>query len=240
MTFGRNTMISDGHFSARRGKSYYPILIVQIFQHVLPHSTSLNNRSHGRHALETSPPLSTPSNLLLQLVPLTNLPREQGDINAFYLSSFASPPSSSTPPLKKAKLSKKPTKSGKYTAELDSLPDWMATYDSDPDSDSGPTSSKRGHERTSKLSVHSAIHSIPSHTAVYTQLWIALLGIYLDDSWTRRILVGLHGPRGVLSYMAADKRVRMADWLGGLVDRGGPLGMLAMNGLFVLMTSYNL
>lgn len=32
----------------------------------------------------------------------------------------------------------------------------------------------------------------------------------------------------------------MADWLGGLVDRGGANALLAMNGLFILMTQFNL
>ena len=62
----------------------------------------------------------------------------------------------------------------------------------------------------------------------------------LDDNWTKRILVGLHGGSGILGYMLPDRRVRVADWLGGLVDQGGVKGMLAINGLFVLMTQYNM
>lgn len=116
----------------------------------------------------------------------------------------------------------------------------MEAYDSD-SSDSSPSSVPRGRERTSKLSLLSAIHSVGAHTTAYTELWLSVLSrVELAGGWTRKILVGLHGQSGILSYMRPDKRVRVADWLGSLVDRGGVEGMLAVNGLFVLMTQYNL
>lgn len=192
-----------------------------------------------------------------QLLPLTNLPRLAEDLNAFYIPSFSSAPSLSS---KKAKLSsqtqneskaskkaksKSKSKSGSSKdKDLDALPSWMETYESSSSEDesSGPKRS-RERERTSALSTHASIHSVPSHTSQYTDLWLVVLGgssVVLDDVWTRKILVGLHGTNGILSHMANNKRVRITDWLGGLVDKGGALGMLAMNGLFVLMTTYNL
>jgi U3 small nucleolar RNA-associated protein 19 len=196
------------------------------------------------HALRNDPePLSHPDNLLGQLVPLTNLPRLQEDLNTFFIPSLAVPASS--PTVKKLK----PTKSGtkkkrKQDGVVDKLPDWMATYDSDYSSSDTPTAekgSKRPRIRTTQLSIHASIHSVPSHLNQYTSIWEMVLGtLELDENWTRRILVGLHGDNGILGHMKPERRVRVADWLGGLVDRGGANALLAMNGLFVLMTQFNL
>jgi U3 small nucleolar RNA-associated protein 19 len=171
---------------------------------------------------------------------LTNLPKVAEDINTFYIPHLSASPSSSTlPPNKKAKLSKKAKKA---PGKIDALPDWMATYDSPSSSEdeSTPTNGKK-RIRTSQLSIHQSIHSVPSHIASYTSLWETILSkVELEEYWTRRILVGLHGEKGILGHMKPERRVRVADWLGGLVDRGGVEAVLAMNGLYVLMTKYNL
>jgi U3 small nucleolar RNA-associated protein 19 len=233
-TFGQSMMISDGHSSESQGK-------------YLRHLIRLR-RAHDSYSryIQAGTSHAQPSNLLGQLLPLTNLPKVQADLNTFYLSHLSSPPSSSTPPKssKKSKLDAKSKKSKKSSsANLDVLPDWMATYDS-PSSDDEDTAAVPGSKkrvRTSQLSIHSSIHSIPSHTAAYTTLWETILSqIDLDEYWTRRILVGLHGEKGILGRMKSERRVRVADWLGGLVDRGGVEAVLAMNGLYVLMTKYNL
>ena len=195
--------------------------------------------------------LANPDNLLAQLLPLTHLPRLPEDLNAFYIPSFSTPPSpsssSSSSSAKKAKTitpnGKAKSNTPKIGAELDSMPDWMHTFDSSSSEDESSVGSKRPRDRTSALSTHAAIHSVQSHVSQYTDLWLTVLSgsnVGLDDVWTRKILVGLHGSSGILGHMNAAKRVRITDWLGGLVDRGGALGMLAMNGLFVLMTTYNL
>lgn len=169
------------------------------------------------------------ANVLAQLLPLTNLPKVQEDLNTFFL------PSMSTNPSKPAKSKKKKTK-GK---EVDALPDWMETYESDSDSDSTPTQGKR--KRASALGTQAAVHSIKAHTNAYTDAFeSALFRLPIPPSTTRTILAGLHGERGILAHWAPTRRVRLADWLGTTVDNGGPHAMLAMNGLFVLMTTYNL
>lgn len=129
--------------------------------------------------------------------------------------------------------------------DVDKLPDWMATFDSD--SSSSDTTNvtekagKRPRARTNQLSIHASIHSIPSHQSRYTDLWEAVFStVPLDEQWTPKILVRLHGETGILGHMKPERRVRVADWLGGLVDRGGANALLAMNGLFVLMTQLNL
>ncbi|KAL0247477.1 hypothetical protein I308_103542 [Cryptococcus tetragattii IND107] len=180
-------------------------------------------------------------NLLTLTLPLTNLPKVPADINTFYLPSFSSPPpdSNSTATMKKSRSVR--AKKGKAKAEVDALPEWMKAYESsDSESDSEVQSGKRKRTRTSQLSIHASIYSIASHTSVYTSLWESILSsVPLDEVWTRKILVGLHGEQGMLAHFKKERRLRIADWLGSLVDAGGAMAMLAMNGLFVLMTEYN-
>ncbi|OXB36595.1 hypothetical protein LQV05_004891 [Cryptococcus neoformans] len=194
-------------------------------------------------AQSTQTPLTTPhsDNLLTLTLPLTNLPKVPADINTFYLPTFSSPPSdpNSATTMKKSRSAR--AKKGKTKAEIDALPEWMKAYESsDSESDSEVQSGKRKRTRTSQLSIHASIYSIPSQTTVYTSLWEFILSsVPLDEVWTRKILVGLHGEQGILAHFKKERRLRIADWLGSLVDGGGPMAMLAMNGLFVLMTEYN-
>jgi U3 small nucleolar RNA-associated protein 19 len=190
--------------------------------------------------------LAHPENLLSQLLPLTNLPKLQGDINTFFVPAFSSTPSA-VPTSKKLKIGSgeskvRKGKKGKGKGEVDATPEWMAYYESSESEDETKSGKKRSLSgRSAQLSVHASIHSIPSHQNMYTSLWEAVLGtVPLDEAWTRKILVGLHGEHGIFGHMKPERRFRVADWLGGLVDRGGALAMLAMNGLFVLMTQYNL
>lgn len=186
--------------------------------------------------------LAKAENLLGQLLPLTNLPRVQVDLNTFFIPLFSEPPGATSAKKGKANGDKAKRNKKKKTGEVDALPDWMATYDSESEddaTDSIPGSKKR--QRVSGMSVHASIYSVQSHQSLYTTLWETVLStVPLDEGQTRRILVGLHGEKGILGQMRADRRVRIADWLGSLVDQGGSKAMLAMNGLFVLMTKYNL
>ena len=185
--------------------------------------------------------LSHPDNLLGQLVPLTNLPKVQEDLNTFFVPSLAALPASSVDrPIKKVKT--KNVKKSKSVAEVEKLPEWMATFDSGSESDTeSAKNAKRPRTRTSQLSIHASIHSVAAHQTVYTALWESVLSsLPLDERWTQRIVTGLHGERGMLSNMRAERRIGVADWLGSLVDRGGANAMLAMNGLYILMTQFNL
>lgn len=172
------------------------------------------------------------ANVLQQVFPLTNLPKLPEDLNTFFLSSLASVPTE--------KGAKKARKAKKGKKDVESLPDWMATYESDEEEEETVLAGGK-RQRTTALGTAKAVHSVQAHTAAYTATWEAILShLALDDMWTRRILAGLHGERGILAHMAPARRVRIADWLGGTVDGGGAHAMLAMNGLFVLMTAYNL
>ncbi|WVW79002.1 hypothetical protein I302_100965 [Kwoniella bestiolae CBS 10118] len=185
------------------------------------------------------------SNLFSQLLPLVNLPKLSQDINAFYIPTFSEPPSG----LSITKKVKKVNKKGKtrYKGEIDELPEWMKEYESegsevesDDDQPSKGGKNKRKRERTSTMSIHQSVYSVLSHTTYYTTLWENILSVVpLEDHWIRKILIGLHGEYGIMGHFKPERRLRIADWLSTLVDRGGPNAMLAMNGLFVLMTQYN-
>lgn len=181
-------------------------------------------------------PLAHADNLLNQLVHLIYLPKEQGDINAFFIPGLKASPGKLA---KKAKAAKK-SKKGKK-GEVDALPDWMEAYDEPSDEDEGGEQlAGKKRQRTAALGTAAAVHSLAAHTAAYTAAWEGVLAYPLEKGWERRVLAGLHGERGILAYMAPARRVIVADWLGGTVDRGGAHAMLAMNGLYVLMTAYNL
>jgi U3 small nucleolar RNA-associated protein 19 len=176
-------------------------------------------------------PLNDASNLMNQLVPLTNLPKVKADLNTFFIPTLSEPPTSQSGP-KKGKGKEK---------EIDATPDWMAFYDSSSEAEDDEPAKAGKRKRTSHMSIHASVHSIASHQTVYTTLWETVLGqVKLDDIWIRKVLVGLHGDKGILSNMKAERRVRFTDWLGSLIDGGGANAMLAMNGLYVLMTQYNL
>lgn len=171
-------------------------------------------------------------NLLNMAFPLTNLPKKAEDLNAFFIPSLAEAPTEKS---KKAKTAK----GKKSKRDIEELPEWMETYESEGSDDETTVGSKR--VRTGALGTHAAVHSVAAHTSAYTQLWETLLSrLSLSPPWVRKILAGLHGERGILSHWAPARRVRLADWLGETVDGGGAHAMLAMNGLFILMTEYNL
>jgi U3 small nucleolar RNA-associated protein 19 len=176
-----------------------------------------------------------------QLVPLTNLPKIKADLNTFFIPTLSEPPASQSGPSGSAKKTKTKSKKGKGKEEIDATPDWMAFYESGSEGEDDEPVKAGKRKRTSHMSIHASVHSIASHQTVYTTLWETVLGqVRLDDVWIRKVLVGLHGDKGILSNMKAERRVRFTDWLGSLIDGGGANAMLAMNGLYVLMTQYNL
>lgn len=186
-------------------------------------------------------PLKNEDNLLNQLVHLIYLPKAPEDINAFFLPGLKENPSAAG---KKQKVSKKGNGKGKgKKGDVDALPDWMEAYDAPEDDDEGEGEMQlagKKRQRTAALGTAAAVHSLAAHTSAYTAAWEGVLSYPLAKPWERRVLAGLHGERGILAYMAPSRRVVVADWLGATVDRGGAHAMLAMNGLYVLMTAYNL
>lgn len=236
-------MISAGLSSAKLRTFWPSVLVLQ--KEFIEEDTKLTGYSNVIQQEGRSIPNA--GNVMNQLVPLTNLPKVQDDLNAFFVPALASPPPGSSTGAasssKKQKGAKSKKGKGKET-ELDATPDWMAYFESDNEDEDDDAPAKAGTKRrvqTSHLSIHASVHSIPSHQTVYSVMWETTLGqVRLDDYWIRKVLVGLHGEKGILGNMKVERRVRLTDWLGTLIDGGGANAMLAMNGLYVLMTQYNL
>ncbi|KAI5452760.1 Maturation and nuclear export of 40S ribosomal subunits interacting protein [Naganishia albida] len=187
------------------------------------------------------------ANILSLLLPLNNLPKQSEDINTFYFEHL------STSPLGKSKKAKSAV-SKRNPARTGSGQDWMAYYDSSDEEDSdddedkividAKTGKKRkrgkvaGLDKKVKKSILGQVWSVESHVRLFTDCWLGVLNLPLSLSETRSILLVLHST--IFPNMVKGRVVRMTDWLSTLCDRGGPLALLSLNGLYVLMTSYNL
>ncbi|KAI0281787.1 CBF/Mak21 family-domain-containing protein [Russula aff. rugulosa BPL654] len=95
--------------------------------------------------------------------------------------------------------------------------------------------------RLHQMTIHQSLHSLASHRAVFTRLWLRLLPRLSDNersgsAVSLRVLNVLH--RGVLPHLT--RAVMVMDWVGRCVDYGGVVGLLALNALFILMQEYNL
>ncbi|QRV75921.1 hypothetical protein RhiJN_03936 [Ceratobasidium sp. AG-Ba] len=167
-------------------------------------------------------------NLLSFLERLKTMPTEVGELNAFWIPEFGTKPP-------------KPTRGSKQLDDDqgEAIPvdedDWRTFFD-----DGGevpPKSSKANAPRVHTLSTHQSLYSLSSHRAQFSACWMALLPhIASSGPLATRALSVMH--RGVMPHM--DKPVRLMDWVGGCVDFGGSIGLLALNALFVLIKDYNL
>lgn len=92
-----------------------------------------------------------------------------------------------------------------------------------------------------------AVHSLSAQKAVFSRAWLAVLlprrtsegkaiGGILDLGMTHEALVRLHAQ--ILPHLA--KPNLLHDFLVDALDAGGATSLLALNGLFTLMTSHNL
>ncbi|KAJ9101853.1 hypothetical protein QFC21_003193 [Naganishia friedmannii] len=208
-------------------------------------STYLQNLTESGETSTVQPAVT--ANILAILLPLNNLPKEADDINNFYFQHL------STSPLGKGKKSKS-NSSKRNPAGTGSGQDWMAYYESSDDDGSdddenkividSKTGKKRkrgkaaGQHKKVKKSILGQVWSVESHVRLFTDCWLGVLNLPLTVHETRAILLVLHST--IFPNMVKGRVVRMTDWLSTLCDRGGPLALLSLNGLYVLMTSYNL
>lgn len=70
----------------------------------------------------------------------------------------------------------------------------------------------------------------------YSDAWLALLQLPIPPDILRKVLLALQ--RCVMPSML--RPVMLCDFLTHAVERGGLVGMLALNGLFVLVTQHGL
>ncbi|KAH9994722.1 CBF/Mak21 family-domain-containing protein [Russula vinacea] len=200
------------HFKKRGGKK-------RSLQGQLPNKLDAEVRDH---VSSSSPNTNAhvPENLLSFLERLESFPVAQSELKSFWTPTDSEHDDSGT------------------DDESDSIKDdWRKFFDEVEKPKKASEPSMRLHQMT----VHQSLYSLPSHRAVFTRLWLRLLPRLSDNerngsALSLRALNILH--RGVLPHLT--RAVMVMDWVGGCVDYGGVVGLLALNALFILMQEYNL
>jgi hypothetical protein len=245
-TSWRRRGTSDGLSLGRSGQSNFqvllsicnePVLKVLIVDHLLHFSALIRPYLPPTSQLA---PSSLSSNLLSLLNTQTAFPTTQKALEkqAVLIPSFKTSPFSGT------------SSKSKSPINAEESADWRDYFESDEEEEAddvggkNAVGSKKGKKaggearRQSSMTVHQGVWALESHRTVFTNAWMGLLSLPLDPAIARHVLVILH--HQVLPNMAKARVARTADWLGEWVDRGGPLGLLALNGLFILIRDYNL
>ena len=102
--------------------------------------------------------------------------------------------------------------------------DWRKFFDDDPVPDDGNKTKSTG-ARLHTLTLHQSLHSLPSHRAVFTRAWLALLPWLSmptkSDSATNKALATralnvMH--HGVMPHLT--RPILVMDWIGASVDLG--------------------
>jgi U3 small nucleolar RNA-associated protein 19 len=204
----------------------------------------LSSSSHKTHS-------RVPENLLALLERLESFPAAQSDLKSWWVEELQAKP---TRP--------KTAQTGSEPDDSDNEPDateddWRKFFDEDEKQEKQKKPSEPS-VRLHQLTVHQSLHSLASHRAVFTRLWLRLLPRLSGDERTGsalslRALNIMH--HGVMPHLT--RAVLVMDWVGGCVDygkcliflsnyligctcTGGVVGLLALNTLFVLMQEYNL
>jgi U3 small nucleolar RNA-associated protein 19 len=106
--------------------------------------------------------------------------------------------------------------------------DWRKFFDEDTTSKDLNKTIAPG-ARLHKLTIHQSLHSLPSHRAVFTRAWLALLpklstvrDVAASKNLSLRALNVMH--RGVMPHLT--RPVLIMDWIGGSVDFGRFLTLL--------------
>ncbi|KAF8222502.1 CBF-domain-containing protein [Tricholoma matsutake] len=185
------------------------------------------------------------SNLLSMFERLTTFPTEQSELNTWWVPEMGTkPPKPRHTPQSTNDLSDDEESSNHTKNEAEEDDDWRKFFDDDPVPDNGNKEKSMG-ARLHTLTLHQSLHSLPSHRAVFTRAWLALLPRLSmptgSDSGTSKSLMTralnvMH--RGVMPHLT--RPILVMDWVGASVDYGGTVGLLALNALFVLMKDYNL
>jgi U3 small nucleolar RNA-associated protein 19 len=180
--------------------------------------------------LATHPPASypdLPENMLSILERLDTFPSEPSELNAWWVESLGA-----TPPKPKGKGKSalpedddddEPSAGTDDNAAANDDDDWRKFFD-DPKPVDENTKNKPAHRRTRlhALTTHQALHNLPSHRAVFTRAWLALLPRLRVENGERaralsvRALNVMH--RGVLPHLT--RAVLAMDWLAECVDYG--------------------
>ncbi|KAI9451960.1 CBF/Mak21 family-domain-containing protein [Russula earlei] len=175
-----------------------------------------------------------PENLLSLLERLESFPVAQTDLKSWWVEELQTKPAR---PKKTPAAASEPEDLETDNVSDATEDDWRKFFD-DVERQKKPLErSIRLHQMT----VYQSLHSLNSHRAVFTRLWLRLLPRLSDDERAEsalsiRALNVMH--HGVMPHLT--RAVLIMDWVGGCVDNGGVVGLLALNTLFILMQEYNL
>jgi U3 small nucleolar RNA-associated protein 19 len=164
--------------------------------------SSLNTNAH------------VPENLLSFLERLESFPVAQSDLKSFWVEELQPKPAKS----KKGTPTNSELRNSGTDDESDSLEDdWRKFFDEMEKPKKASEPSMRLHQMT----VHQSLHSLASHRAVFTRLWLRLLPRLSDNerggsALSLRVLNVLH--HGVLPHLT--RAVMVMDWVGGCVEYG--------------------
>ncbi|GAA5924671.1 hypothetical protein JCM1841_006381 [Sporobolomyces salmonicolor] len=161
-------------------------------------------------------------NAITVLESLTTMPSSPSELNEWFCA---------TPiVLRPAKSASKKRKA------VDERPDGSTgIFDSSSESESEPETVKQLNSQQRKKHLPTLL-SLVAHRRAFQDFCLALLALPVREEDSKRVLVMLH--RQVLPHMTEPRR--LMDWLVDCADRGGTVGILALNGLFTLIQKHNL
>lgn len=145
------------------------------------------------------------------------MPSTADDLNTFWTVR-------PVPTMRKAKL--KPSASVDKTAPVE-----RGIFDDSSDEDVGPATDP------SQPKMHTpGVISVAAHRKAFQAAWLAMLPHLREERELKRVLVVLH--RLVLPHLP--EPAVLMDFLADCCDHGGTIALLALNGLFTLITKFNL
>ncbi|GAA6007681.1 hypothetical protein JCM10207_004838 [Rhodosporidiobolus poonsookiae] len=175
---------------------------------------------------KTAPPPLPPHlipNAISVLESLNTMPTASSELNEWFCA---------TPTVKAASASN----SKKRKADDDRADGSTGIFDdSSSESGSEPDTVKQLNSAQRKKSLP-ALLSLVAHRRAFQDCWLAILALPIREEDSKRVLIMLH--RQVLPHMTEPRR--LMDWLVDCADKGGTVGILALNGLFTLMQKHGL
>lgn len=154
-----------------------------------------------------------PENLLSLLERLESFPIAQPDLKVWWVEELQTKPAKP----KNASTASEPDDLGADSESDSTEDDWRKFFDEEKQKKPSSEPSMRLHQMT----VHQSLHSLASHRAVFTRLWLRLLPRLSGDERTGsglslRALNVMH--HGVMPHLT--RAVLVMDWVGGCVDYG--------------------
>lgn len=170
------------------------------------------------------------STALYMLESLTTMPTEDEHLNGFWAGE---PPQRSVRVGNSGKAAnKKRKRTAKEAGELDTSTGIFDDSDDDDDLEDGVATTSTAPKTTG---LHE-LRNLQMHRKVFSSAWRNFLATGLGEEEVKRVLVMLH--RQVLPHLVEPGM--LVDFLADCTDYGGTVALLALNGLFTLITRHGL